>query len=264
LARDFPGFYLSIKQSNELPKIKQYFEQEIYTEEVLNVSIIQEIYENKKIPQTKANIDLFMKMFNRLFNVIKSKQYIEEVRKTAFVHKDSVHQTQLLKLWNLLRNNEPLPNIITRKWIDIGFQGEDPATDFRGAGYLGLENLIYFTEKYPNNALKAYKASCDPKHNYFFAAAGLYITLEIYFMMNKNYFDDLFYQASVKEKAVMVFGEIYSTVFRMFDEFWVKQPNANMMTFNTIINEFFALLRGELLPELRIAAEEACRHRKLI
>jgi hypothetical protein len=27
---------------------------------------------------------------------------------------------------------------ISKDWQDIGFQGKDPATDFRGTGYLGL------------------------------------------------------------------------------------------------------------------------------
>jgi len=34
---------------------------------------------------------------------------------------------------------------LSEKWIDIGFQGVDPVTDFRGSGILGLENLYYFT-----------------------------------------------------------------------------------------------------------------------
>lgn len=264
LAQDVPGFYMSIKNSKQLPQIKQYFEEEIYTQDVLDVGIINEIYTKKQIPRTKKNFDLFLKMFNKIFNVIKSKQYLDEVRKVSFQHKDQKHKERLLHFWNLLRNNEPLPSMITRKWIDVGFQGEDPATDFRGAGFLGLENLIYFTETYPQYALKTYKESCDPKHHYFFAAAGLYLTLEIYFMMNNNYFDDLFYQASTKEKAMAVFGEIYSAMFHMFDRFWLQQENATMMTFNGIILEYFGLIKGDLLPELRRTTEEACRLKKLI
>ena len=33
-------------------------------------------------------------------------------------------------------------------WIDIGFQNEDPQTDIRGSGILGLIQLLYFTEVY--------------------------------------------------------------------------------------------------------------------
>lgn len=36
-----------------------------------------------------------------------------------------------------------LESRITKQWGDIGFQGEDPKTDFRGMGLLGLINLVW-------------------------------------------------------------------------------------------------------------------------
>lgn len=38
--------------------------------------------------------------------------------------------------------DEPLKDRITRQWGEIGFQGDDPKTDFRGMGILGLNNLM--------------------------------------------------------------------------------------------------------------------------
>lgn len=35
-----------------------------------------------------------------------------------------------------------LVNRVTKQWQSIGFQGQDPKTDFRGMGILGLENLL--------------------------------------------------------------------------------------------------------------------------
>ena len=32
---------------------------------------------------------------------------------------------------------------ISKQWQDIGFQGNNPATDFRGMGLLGLKSLLY-------------------------------------------------------------------------------------------------------------------------
>ena len=34
-----------------------------------------------------------------------------------------------------------LESRISDSWKDIGFQGDDPSTDFRGMGFLGLLNL---------------------------------------------------------------------------------------------------------------------------
>ena len=45
----------------------------------------------------------------------------------------------LMSLWNTLKPGEALDDRMSKKWIDIGFQGMDPATDFRGSGLLGLK-----------------------------------------------------------------------------------------------------------------------------
>uniref|UniRef100_A0A8R7PTM6 ELMO domain-containing protein n=1 Tax=Triticum urartu TaxID=4572 RepID=A0A8R7PTM6_TRIUA len=30
----------------------------------------------------------------------------------------------------------------------MGWQGKDPSTDFRGGGFISLENLLYFAKNY--------------------------------------------------------------------------------------------------------------------
>jgi hypothetical protein len=43
-----------------------------------------------------------------------------------------------LNIWDKLRPNRQLKARKSQEWIEIGFQADDPATDFRGTGYLGL------------------------------------------------------------------------------------------------------------------------------
>lgn len=38
--------------------------------------------------------------------------------------------------------------MVCDKWKDIGFQGKDPRTDFRGGGHLSLLCLLYLVENY--------------------------------------------------------------------------------------------------------------------
>jgi hypothetical protein len=61
-------------------------------------------------------------------------------------------------LWNTLKPGREISNRISKEWIEIGFQGADPATDFRGAGILGLKQLISIcTEaRYKDVALQMY------------------------------------------------------------------------------------------------------------
>lgn len=57
---------------------------------------------------------------------------IEAIRQTAYDCENIEHETKLLKLWNLLMPTQPLENRITMQWQDIGFQGDNPMSDFRG------------------------------------------------------------------------------------------------------------------------------------
>ena len=65
----------------------------------------------------------------------------ESLRATAYNADNLEHEQSLLQLWSLLQPGIPLMTRKTKQWQNIGFQGEDPKTDFRGMGILGLENL---------------------------------------------------------------------------------------------------------------------------
>jgi len=65
---------------------------------------------------------------------------------------------------------------MTKQWIDIGFQGADPATDFRGAGLLGLHALIQLVRFYPNEARELFKHSINQETFHFFCVTGINIT----------------------------------------------------------------------------------------
>ena len=55
-----------------------------------------------------------------------------------------LHQflSQIFQLWIVLTNGEHLESRTSSQWTQIGFQGEDPQTDFRGMGMLGLDQLM--------------------------------------------------------------------------------------------------------------------------
>ena len=70
---------------------------------------------------------------------------------------------------------------MTKKWIDIGFQGADPATDFRGSGITGLDQLLSMVTDpvYKKMALEMYERSTKEEHWYFFAVTGINITQKL-------------------------------------------------------------------------------------
>lgn len=69
-------------------------------------------------------------------------QEVETLRATPYDADNLQHEQKLLQLWSLLQPGIPLLTRKTKQWQNIGFQGEDPKTDFRGMGLLGLENLL--------------------------------------------------------------------------------------------------------------------------
>ncbi|KAF8398093.1 hypothetical protein HHK36_017019 [Tetracentron sinense] len=59
------------------------------------------------------------------------------------------HQDALKQLWRLAYPNRELPSLKSELWKEMGWQGPDPSTDFRGGGFISLENLIFFSKSYP-------------------------------------------------------------------------------------------------------------------
>ena len=45
----------------------------------------------------------------------------------------------LMDIWALLRPNRKIKARKSEEWIEIGFQVDDPVTDFRGAGFRRLQ-----------------------------------------------------------------------------------------------------------------------------
>eukprot|EP00741_Cyanophora_paradoxa_P019903 tig00021178_g19208.t1 len=84
------------------------------------------------------------------------------------------HEALLMRLWRTAFPGVALTARRSAQWSKLGFQGMDPATDFRGMGLLGLHNLVYFVEGYP--AVVREVLTAEPERGYPFAAAGINIT----------------------------------------------------------------------------------------
>ncbi len=92
-------------------------------------------------------------------------------------------QEALKELYKVAFRKGCIPDkVLGPEWKDIGFQGQNPRTDFRGGGILGLHCLRYFLLKYPEEFLKM-----QSDDTFFFAITSINLThmLMIYFYMNK-------------------------------------------------------------------------------
>ena len=55
--------------------------------------------------------------------------------------RDVLHERVLMSVYKAITKEEHLPPRFGPRWETIGFQGDDPATDLRGAGMLALLQL---------------------------------------------------------------------------------------------------------------------------
>ena len=131
--------------------------------------------------------------FNRCHRLINRIRFYHKV-KTAwcsvetYSKENQEHEKMLMRLWTTLKPDEPLDNRMSKKWIDIGFQGQDPATDFRGSGLLGLKQLLKLctNSKSKDMALKMYGESVVQEQWFFFAVTGINITQKLLNSLNNS------------------------------------------------------------------------------
>ena len=61
-------------------------------------------------------------------------------------NENSSHQDMLRLLWSHAFPGEACTSLVDPRWTKMGWQQKDPSTDFRGAGLIALENLIYLAQ----------------------------------------------------------------------------------------------------------------------
>jgi len=169
----------------------------------------------------------------------------ESLRATAYNADNLEHEQSLLQLWSLLQPGIPLMTRKTKQWQNIGFQGEDPKTDFRGMGILGLENLRYFAKEYNTAARHILSHSHHPKHGYSFAIVGINLTALAYKLVMdgcaKSHFFNVCASSPVESERTPLlkhFHHFYSYLFVEFDKFWLSEKPKDVMEFNRIRDLF--------------------------
>ncbi|GMI65015.1 hypothetical protein like AT3G03610 [Hibiscus trionum] len=161
------------------------------------------------------------------------------------------HQDALKQLWRLAYPNRELPSLKSELWKDMGWQGPDPSTDFRGGGFISLENLIFFATKYPQSFQRLLHKQ-DGKRSeweYPFSAAGVNISFMLQQMLDlesekpSSKAGRLFLELLAEDE--MAFDNLYCVAFQMLDAQWLAKQ-ATYMEFNGILKSTRTQLEQEL------------------
>ncbi|XP_066535198.1 ELMO domain-containing protein 2 [Hoplias malabaricus] len=198
----------------------------------------------QKDPSFKGNLRqclLQISGYNTLFTDV------EDLRKGVFDSENEDHEKMLLKLWDLLMPSLKLESRITKQWGTIGFQGDDPKTDFRGMGMLGLVNLVFFSENYTNAARQVLSHANHPKLGYSYAIVGINLTEMAYSLLRSGALKMHFYNTVAGKPEMHDFHKLYCYLAYEFDKFWVEEEPASIMEFNHYREKFHTKVKGQLL-----------------
>ncbi|KAL6969275.1 hypothetical protein U1Q18_028998 [Sarracenia purpurea var. burkii] len=147
------------------------------------------------------------------------------------------HQEALKALWSATYPDQVLRGLVSEQWKDMGWQGRDPSTDFRGAGFISLENLLFFAKIFSTSFQHLLKKQGGKRAawEYPFAVAGLNITFMLMQMLD---LDSAKPRAFVRAVFLQMLSEnewafdlLYCVAFMIMDKQWLER-NATYMEFN--------------------------------
>ncbi|XP_037121170.1 ELMO domain-containing protein 2 [Syngnathus acus] len=171
---------------------------------------------------------------------------VEEVRKEVFSPENPQHEDMLIKLWELLMPSVTLESRVTKQWGDIGFQGDDPKTDFRGMGVLGLTNLLFFSENYTQEARQVLSHANHPKLGYSYAIVGINLTEMAYSLLKSGALKAHFYNTVPGAPDLRHFHQLYCYLAFEFDKFWRVEEPESIMLFNQYREKFHDVILSRL------------------
>ncbi|KAJ0978065.1 hypothetical protein J5N97_013539 [Dioscorea zingiberensis] len=161
------------------------------------------------------------------------------------------HQDALKQLWRLAYPNRVVPPLKSELWKEMGWQGSDPSTDFRGGGFVSLENLIFFAKTYPDSFQRLLHKQDGRRADweYPFAIAGINISfmlvqlLELQLGRPTSKAGIRFLKLLGNDE--MAFDNLYCIAFQMMDAQWLAK-RASYMEFNEVLKATRTQLEREL------------------
>ncbi|CAA6669789.1 unnamed protein product [Spirodela intermedia] len=171
------------------------------------------------------------------------------------------HQEALRSLWYAAFPGVELQGLVSEQWKEMGWQGKDPSTDFRGGGFISLENLLFFAKNFPKSFqdLLQKQEGDRATWEYPFAIAGVNITFMLIQMLDlqavkpRSMMGAVFLKLLAEDERA--FDLLYCIAFKMMDQQWLAM-HASYMDFSSVMKSTCRHLERELLLEDILTLED--------
>lgn len=227
-----------------------------------------------------SNLRLCLRSLNSIHRVAHD---LAQLKDSAFSYDQPEHVHLLDRLWFAAFPNKVnfFEDFSERDWGDLGFQKHnDPASDFRGLGLLGLRQLVYFFEHHAAQARAILKQSAREDKYFPFAATALSIgaftvsllrearlhrrllgALDTFRLLHPrqlhNQFDEQHEEDEEEEEEVQTLlqesvMEVFCEVYERFASLWQQRTDARtVMDFPRLFSALQSDLRSHW-PALRL------------
>nr|XP_002132184.1 ELMO domain-containing protein 3 [Ciona intestinalis] len=142
------------------------------------------------------------------------------IAKVTLNHNIEVHYRVLQTIYKRLsgcKHNCPKNG---SHWESIGFQGDDPATDLRGAGFLALLHLLFLVTDKPDIASEIFRLSVHPEQNFPFCLVSINVTRIALKVLRE---EKLTRFCNKRKQVVAVMNDFYLAIFWHFYHVWKTQ-----------------------------------------
>lgn len=164
------------------------------------------------------------------------------------------HQEALKGLWQAAFPEKVMPGLVSPQWKEMGWQGNDPSTDFRGGGFVSLENLLFFARRFPA-VFQRLLHKAEGKRaawEYPFAVGGLNVTFMLIQLLDlraaKPRSPSMASFLNILATDENAFDMLYCVAFHILDAQWLAR-RASYMEFNVVLQATRTQLEKELALE---------------
>ncbi|XP_033757495.1 uncharacterized protein LOC117339891 [Pecten maximus] len=152
-------------------------------------------------------------------NLLKEKEFVFCIAATSLDNNTIVHTRALQTIYRCLTGSRFDCGRFGSHWEEIGFQGNDPSTDLRGTGILGLLNLVHLLRnpKRQSLAQDIYKLSLHPTQNFPFCVMGINMSRIVIQALRE---DCLNRECNKREDVLGVVNDFYAALYLDLYQTW--------------------------------------------